>query len=122
MKKFFDLGQKYKYEIKGSRQKLVKLVLNSSYGFQIRKDINVSYYCKSEQWMKREYDENVLEYWKLPNGNYIVKNKKYDGLDDDCDFKNTLTAHLEAFILSSSERIMDSFITEINGFYCNITY
>ena len=26
--------------------------------------------------MKTEFDENVLDYWKLPNGNYIVKMKK----------------------------------------------
>ena len=55
---------------------LVGLVLNNLYGFQIRKDIIDSYYCKSETWMKTENDENVLEYWKLSNGTYIVKMKK----------------------------------------------
>ena len=35
--------------------------------------------------MKTEIDENVLEYWKLPNGNYIVKMKKDDGLVDECE-------------------------------------
>ena len=50
--------------------------MNSLYGVQIRKDINESYSCKSETWMKTELDENVLDYWKLPNGNYIVKMKK----------------------------------------------
>ena len=29
--------------------------------------------------MKTEFDENVLGYWKLPNGNYIVKKKEYNG-------------------------------------------
>ena len=33
--------------------------------------------------MQTEYDENVLDYWKLPNGIYIVKLRKYDGLDAD---------------------------------------
>ena len=47
--------------------------------------------------MKTEYDENVLDFWKLQNGNYIVKVKEDDGLDDDCDNKNTLPAHLGAF-------------------------
>ena len=37
--------------------------------------------------MKTEFDENVLEYWKLPNENYIVKMKKDDGSDVDCDIK-----------------------------------
>ena len=67
--------------------------------------------------MKTEFDESVLDYWKLPNGNYLVKMKKEDGLDDDCDIKNTLPAVLGAFILSNSKRIMNNFIREINGFY-----
>ena len=103
-------------------QGLVKLILNSLFGVQIRRDINESYYCKSETWMKTEFDEDVLDYWKLPNGNYIVKMKKDDGSDDDCDIKNNLSAVLGAFILSNSKRIMNNFIREINGFYNGIYY
>ena len=62
--------------------------------------------------MKTEFDENVLDYWKLPNGNYIVKMKKDDGLDDDCDFENTLPSVFGAFILSNIKRIMNKFIRE----------
>ena len=69
-------------------QGLVKLIKNSLYGVQIRKNINESSYCKSETWMKTEFDENLLEYWNLANGHFIVKMKKDDGLDDDCDIKN----------------------------------
>ena len=36
--------------------------------------------------------------------------------------KNTLPIHLGAFILSNSERIMNNFIREINGFYNNSIY
>ena len=107
---FFALRQKYKDEKNDLMQGLVKLIMNSLYGVQTRKDINESYSCKSETWMKIEFDENVLDYWKLPNGNYIVKMKKDDGLDDDCDIKNTLTAVLGAFILASSRRIMKRFL------------
>ena len=103
-------------------QRLVKLSMNSLYGVQIRRDINESYSCESETWMKTEFDENVLDYWKLTNGNYIVKMKKDDGLDDDCDIKNTLPAVLGAFILSNSKRIMNNFIREMNGFYNNSIY
>ena len=103
-------------------QELVKLIMNSLYGVQIRKDINESFSCESENWMKTDFDENVLDYWKLPNGNYIVKMKKDDGLDDDCDNKNTLPADLRAFILANSRRIMNEFIREINGFYSNNIY
>ena len=52
--------------------------------------------------MKLEFSENVLVYWRLPNGNYVVEMGKDDGLDDDCDNQNTLPAHLGAFILSNS--------------------
>ena len=103
-------------------QGLIKLIMNSLYGVQIRRDINESYYCKSETWMKTEIDENVLDYWKLPNGNYIVKMKKDNGLDEDCDVKNNLPAVLGAFILSISKRIMNNFIRELNGFYNNSIY
>ena len=58
--------------------------------------------------MQTEYDETLLDYWKLPNINYKVKFKKDDGLDDnDCDIKHSLPAHLGAFILSNSKRIMN---------------
>ena len=48
--------------------------------------------------------------------------KKDDGLDDDCDIKNTLPAVLGAFILSNNKRNMNNFIREINGFYNNSIY
>ena len=69
--------------------------------------------------MKTEFDENVLHYWRLPNGNCIVKLKKDDGLDDDCDMKNTPPAVLGAFILSKRKRILHNFIRELNWFYNN---
>ena len=102
IEKLFALRQKYKDKKNDLMQWLIKLIMNSLYGVQIRKDINESYYCKSESWMKTVFDENTLDYWKLPNGNYFVKMKKDDGLDDDCDIKNTLPAVLGAFILANS--------------------
>ena len=68
--------------------------------------------------METEYDDNVLEYWRLPYGHYIVKLEKDGGLDGDNDVKNTLPSHLGAFLLSITKRIMDNFIIEGNGF-CN---
>ena len=122
IEKLFALRQKYEDEKNDLMQGLVKLIINSLYGVQIRRDNNESYYCKSENWTKTGFNEKVLDYWKLPNGNYIVKMKKDDGLDDDCDIKNTLPAVLGAFILSNSKRIMNNFIREINGFYNNSIY
>ena len=73
--------------------------------------------------MKTDYNEHVLDYWKLPDENYIGKMKKDDGLDDDCDNKNTLPVHLGAFILSNSKRSMKNFIRETDRFYnINIYY
>ena len=101
-------------------QGLVKLIMNSLYRIQIRKDINGVYKSKSEHWIKTEYDKHSLDYWRLPNENYIVLMKKDNGLDDDgCDIKKTLPAHLEAFILSNSKRFMNKFVGELNGFYKN---
>ena len=73
IEKLFALRQKYKDEHNDLMQSLVKLTMNSLYGVQIRKDIDQLYKCKSQHWMETEYDDNVLGYWKLPNGNYIVK-------------------------------------------------
>ena len=46
-------------------QLLVKLLLNSLYGEQIRNDIGEKIICKSEAWMMTEYDERVIDYWKI---------------------------------------------------------
>ena len=64
----------------------------------------------------------MSDYWNLPNGNYIVKFKKDDGLEGDNDVKKRLPSHLGAFILSNSKRNMNNFIIEINGFYNNSIY
>ena len=122
MEKKFTSKQKYKNEIIDLFQALVKKLMNSLYGVQMRRDINELYYCKSETWMKTEYDENVLSFWKLSNGNYIVKMKKDDRLDDDNIAKNTSAAHLGAFILSNSKRILNKFIRKIDGFYTKNVY
>ena len=58
-------------------QGLLKSVITCLCRIQIRKFVNEFFYCKSENWMQTtEYDENVLNNWKLPNGTFIVKMKK----------------------------------------------
>ena len=66
--------------------------------------------------MKTKFDENVLDYWKIPNENFILKIEKDDGLDDGCDIENILPAQFGTFILGNSKRIMNNFITEITVF------
>ena len=79
--------RKHKDEHNDLMQRLVKLLMKSLYGVQIRKDLDEFYKGKSEHWMQTEYDCKVLDYWKLPNGNYIVKLKKDEGLYGDDDVK-----------------------------------
>ena len=80
--KLFELRQKYKDENNEVMQLLVKLIMNSLYGEQMRKYIEESYQCKSEMLMMTEYDERVLDYPKINFGNYIVKMKDDEGLQD----------------------------------------
>ena len=83
MDKLFELRQKFKEENNEVMQLLVKLIMNSLYGEFLRKDILESYQCKSEMWMMTEYDERVLDYQKINHGNYIVKMKDDEGLEDE---------------------------------------
>ena len=76
IEKLYGVRQKYKTKHYDLMQKIVKLIMNSLYGVQIRRDIDQSYECKPQHWMETEYDEKVLDYWKIPNGNYIVNIKK----------------------------------------------
>ena len=118
----FKLRQKYKDEGNDVMQLLVKLLMNSLYGEQIRKDIEEKFACKSELWMQTEYDERVKDYWKISNINYIVKMIDDPGLEDEIKKINTMPLHLGAFVLSNSKRIMNNFIHAINGFYTNDVY
>ena len=61
IEKLFALRPQYKHEHNDLMEGLVKLIMNSLYGVQIRKDIDQSYKCKSQHWMETEYDENVLD-------------------------------------------------------------
>ena len=95
----FKLRQKYKDEGNDVMQLLVKLLMNSLYGEQIRKDIEERLACKSEMWMETEYDERVKDYWKISNFNYIVKMIDDKGLEDEVKKINTMPLHLGSFVL-----------------------
>ena len=103
-------------------QLLVKLLMNSFHGENIRKDIEEKFACKSEAWMMTEYDERVKDYWKIYGIIYIVKLIDDAGLEDEVEKLNTMPLHLGAFVLSNSKRIMNSFIYAFNGFYTNDVY
>ena len=59
IEKLFALRQKYKVEHGDLLQGLVKLIMNSLYGVQIRKDVDHSYKCESQHWMETEDNESV---------------------------------------------------------------
>ena len=103
-------------------QILVKLVLESLYGEQIRKNIEENVACKSGYWMMSESDERVKDYWKISHGNYIVKMIDDAGLEDEIKKLDTLPLHLGAFVLSNSKRTLNNFIHATNGFYTNDVY
>ena len=100
-------------------QLLVKLIMKSLYGEQIRKDIERSFHCKSELWMMTEYDERVLDYQKIKYCNYIVKLEDDEGLQDELKKVDTMLLQMGSFVLSNSRRIMNNFIHAIIGF-CTI--
>ena len=120
--KLFALRQQYKDEGNEVMQLLVKLLMNSLYGENIRKDFEEKFACKSEYWMQTEYDERVKDYWKISNINYIVKMIADPGLEDEVKKLNTMPLHLGAFVLSNSKRIMNNFIHAIDGLYTNDVY
>ena len=66
-----------------------------------------------------EYDERVLDSEKNIYGNYIVKLKDDEGLEDEVKKVNTSPLQLAVFslFLSNSKRIMNNFIHAINGYY-----
>ena len=100
-------------------QKLVKIFVNSLYGENNRNDFTEECNSKSEHWMSTEYDERVLEHWKLPTRDYIKKLKQNDGLESETNLKNTMPAHLGSYILSISKRINSNFLREIDGLKMN---
>ena len=115
----FALRQKYKQEGNDVVHLLVKLLLNSLYREQIRKDIEEKFACKSEAWMMTEYDERVKDYCRISHGNYRVRMIDDAGLEDEVKNLNIVPLHLGPFALSNSKSFMDNFIHAINGFYTN---
>ena len=69
-------------------EKLVKFLMNSLYGENIRKDVTEIFFLGNPSiGCSTQYDENVLDYWKLPNNEYIVKLQEDQGLDSGTRYK-----------------------------------
>ena len=122
IEEMFTSRQKHKDQSIDLLQNLVKLIMNILYAVQIREHNNESYKCKSQNWLEAEYENNVLDYWRLPKENCTVKFYKDNGLEGDNDVKKSLPNHPGALILNNSNWIMNDFIIERNGFYNNSSY
>ena len=97
--KFFASRQNFKNENNDVMQLLVKLLMNSLYGEQIRKDFEESFACKSEAWMVSEHDERFTDYRRISHVKYIVKMIDDEGLEDEVERLNTMPPQLGAFVL-----------------------
>ena len=103
--KLFALRQKYKDEGNDVMQLLVKILMNSLYAENIRKDIDAIFAFISGAWMMTEHDEQVKEYCKISGVNYFVKMIDDAGLEDEVKKINTIPLHLGAFILANSNEL-----------------
>ena len=83
IEKLFAPRSTYKDENIDVMQLLLKLIMNSLYGEQVRKDIEQCFASKSEAWMMSEYDERVIDFWKIGYGKSFVKMIDEIGLKDD---------------------------------------
>ena len=93
-------------------------VSNSVYGGFIRKAIEESFKCLSQNWMKNQYNESVEQWFPFKNGNSMVKIKDKEGVNDEGISKKVPSQpfHLGSFILSHSKQLMNDLILALDGF------
>ena len=106
-------------------QTFTKNVLCSSslYGGCVGKDIEECYECVTQKWMKKEYDDFVVEWLPLKSGNNMVRTKDREGVDDGGKSKkfNSQLCHLGSFILFLSKGLTIDVILALDGFRNNKT-
>ncbi|ESP02093.1 hypothetical protein LOTGIDRAFT_157242 [Lottia gigantea] len=113
-----EFRNKYKKEGDMVASNCMKLLGNSLYGKSIQKDINTSRHLWSESTFKANFDSHVKSYEKVNDSQYTVEmNEEEKEFVPPKDFTRLTPAHLGAFILSHSKKIMNNFIHVIDGFY-----
>ena len=90
--------------------------MKSLYGKKTPKDVIEEYSCRSEYWISTKYDVRVLDYWRLPNRNFILKLGQDEDLDCETDLRISYSAYLSGFIFSNTKRISNNLIRELGGF------
>ncbi|ESO85549.1 hypothetical protein LOTGIDRAFT_155035 [Lottia gigantea] len=98
-----ELRNKYKKE----GDNCMNLLGNSLYSKSIQKDINTSRHLWSEATFKANYDSHVKSYEKVNETQYIVQiNDEEKEFVPPKDFTRLTPAHLGAFILSHSKKVI----------------
>ena len=74
--------------------------------------------------MKNEYDESVIEWFPLKNGNIKVKMKDKESVDDEGISKNVISqaCHVGFLKISHSKRVMNEVILALDGFRISKRY
>ena len=104
-------------------QTFTKKCSSSLYGGCVRKDIEESYECVTQNSMKNEHDDFVVEWLPLKNGKIMVKTKDREGVDDGGISKkiNSQLCHLGSFILFHSKGLKIDVILALDSFRNNKT-
>ena len=68
--------------------------------------------------MKNEYDVTVNDWFPVKNGNFMVRIKDKEGVDDEGISKKIISPPLlsKSFILSHSKRLLNDVISALDGF------
>ena len=113
----------FKKQGKTLLQTLTKKCCNSPYVCFIRKDIEKCYKCVTQNWMKSEYDNSVVDWFPLKVGNDVVKIKGKECVDVGGISKkiNSQPCHLGSFILSHPKWLMNDIVFALGGFINNET-
>ena len=111
----FSLREKYKDEGDDFMQMFGKLLMNSLYGENISKDITEELDFILKIGQAQNMMRSFWDFWRLPNGEHLVKLKQDDGFGCETDLKNTMPTHLGSFIVNNSKKIMKIFIPESDG-------
>ena len=82
---------------------LSKLCIDSLYGQSIRNDRDEEYIKKSDNWLVKNNDQNVVEYKALPNGEYVIKYISHPGIDKLKEVEENMPSQLGMFVLSHSK-------------------
>ena len=84
----------------------------------MRRDIEESYECVTQSWMRNEYDDSVKECFPLKNGNIMIKIKDKEAIDDGGISKkvNSQPYQSGSITFCHSERLMNDVILALEGF------